>query len=145
LRPRISQAEAKYLVAVLQSQLEEMREKLCNVEQLERDLTRIIYDLKNPVQPQYDERGYRIENRLIGPQETVCYVRIAKQLKEDHPDLLGEKFRLWTCISTHEKLLMKYTAIAEGQPHDGRYKRFSTQTQWRFKSEPHKLLATLIK
>lgn len=131
MRPRISREEAAYLVQVLSAQIEEMREKLRNVEQLERDYTRIIYDLKNPIQPQYNEKGYRIENRLIGSQETICYVNIAKELKEEHPNLLGEKFRLWKCLSCHDKLLMKYMAIANGEPHNGRYKRMASE-KWRF-------------
>lgn len=143
MRPRISQGEAAYLVTVLSNQLEEMKQKLCDVEQLERDLTKIIFDLKNPIQPQYDGEGYRLENRYISPEETVCYVRIAKQLKEEHPNLLGEKFRLWTCLRCHEVLLKKYTAIAEEQPHDGRYKRMASE-KWIYKNNPEKTLAVVL-
>jgi len=123
MRPRISQQEAAYLVMVLQAQIEEIREKLRNVEQVEQELTRLIYDLKHPIQPQYTEKGFFKEHRIIGPQETRCYVKIAQELKAEHPNLLGEKFRLWTSLSCHEKLLAKYQAIAEGKPHNGTYKK----------------------
>jgi hypothetical protein len=46
MRPRISQQEAAYLVEVLTAQHEEMKQKLSDVEQLERDYALIIYDLK---------------------------------------------------------------------------------------------------
>lgn len=143
MRPRISQKEAAYIVTVLKAQIEKMREQLRNVEQLDRDYTRVIYDLKHPIQPQYSEKGYRIENRVIDSQETICYVRIAKALKEEHPDLLAEKFRLWDCLRCHEVLLKKYTAIAEGQPHDGRYKRMASE-KWHFKSDVEKLLPKVL-
>ena len=50
-------------------------------------------------------------------------MHLYKELKEEHPNLLAEKFRLWECLSTHRILLAKYQSIATGQPHDGRYKR----------------------
>lgn len=143
MRPRISRGEAAYLVTVLKGQLEEMKQKLSDVIQLENDYFVLIQNLKNPVQPQYNAEGYRVESRLIGTQETICYVNLTKQLKEEHPNLLGEKFRLWDCIGTHEVLLEKYLAIANGEPHDGRYKRMASQ-QWRFKREPEKLLAEVL-
>lgn len=62
MRPRISQKEAAYLVTVLSSQLEELRLKLSNLEQLEQDLAHVIYDLKHPVQREYDGKAF-----LLGP------------------------------------------------------------------------------
>ena len=125
MRPRVSQKEAAYLVQVLQLQIGEMKEKLENVKQLERDYARIIYDLKHRVQRVCDDKGYFKEHRIVGDREAISLVRLARALKEEHPSLLGEKFLLWDCLSTHEKMLKKYRAIAEGQPHDGRYKHLS--------------------
>jgi len=137
MRPRISQKEAAYLVKVLSLQTEQLEQKVRDIEQLNSDMFRIIYDLKYRVQAVYDDKGYRKENRIVGDQECIALVRLARALKEEHPNLLGEKFRLWACLSTHKKLLAKYQAIANGETHDGRYKKL------RFSKAIYTDLATL--
>ena len=124
MRPRISQNEAAYLVQVLKAQIDELKEKYENLAELERVYSVIIYNLRNRVQGSYE--GYRLKaNRIVGDGEALSLVRLAEALKEEHPNLRGEKYRLWEAIRTHETLLLKYQAIAEGKPHDGRYKHLS--------------------
>ena len=127
MRPRISRKEAAYLTTVLEGQLEEMKQKLTELTQLERDYSRIIFELKNPVQVNYDSKGYFAGHFIWGDREKIALVSLARAIKEVHPNLLVEKFRLWECIHIHETLLQKYKAIANGEPHDGRYKHFSSQ------------------
>ena len=64
MRPRISQQEAAYLVSVLSLQTEQLEQKVRDIEQLDSDMFRIIYDLQHRVQAVYDDKGYRKENRI---------------------------------------------------------------------------------
>ena len=48
------------------------------------------------------------------------------QLEQEHPNLLGEKSRLWDNITVLEKLLKKYEVIASGEPHDRRYRNLES-------------------
>lgn len=123
MRPRISQQEAVYMVSVLTSQLEGIREKLEVVTELERDIRKCIYDLKNRVQIVYDGKGCFAEHRIVGDQEALAIIKTVEALRLEHPNLLGEKFMLWDKISVLTKLVKKYEAIAKGEPHDGRYKK----------------------
>jgi hypothetical protein len=123
MRPRISQKEAAYLVKVLSVQHEQLKQKVSDIEQLDFDYRKMIYDLSHRIQVDYTDKGYFKGHRIVGDQEALCYVKLIDQLKEEHPNLLAEKFSLWDCLNTHEKLLNKYQAIANGEPHDGRYKK----------------------
>lgn len=114
------------MVEVLTSQVEELEQKLGDIQQLDRDITHMLYDLKHPVQILYGDVGYFAGHKIVGTQETLCYIQIVKQLKEEHPNLLAEKFRLWDCLSTHQKLIKKYQAIAEGVTHRGTYKHLNS-------------------
>jgi hypothetical protein len=126
MRPRISRKEAAYLVQVLESQVAEMEERLEQVTQLERDFAKILYDLKYPVQVLHDDKGYFAGHRIVGTEETLQLVRLASALKEEHSNLLTEKFWLWNYLSTHKRLLEKYRAIAEGNTRRGDYKHFNS-------------------
>jgi hypothetical protein len=126
MRLRISREEAVCLVQVLELQIAEMEEKLAHVTQLERDYARILYDLKHPVQVEYSDTGFFAGHRIVGTEETLQLVRLAKALKEEHPNLMGERFRLWNYLSTNKKLLEKYKAIAEGNTRRGDYKHFNS-------------------
>jgi len=143
MRPRISQKEAVYLVTVLAVQLEELKQKLDDVKQLERDYSRIIFELKHPVQVKYTDEGFFAGHHIWGDREKIGLVRLAKALKDEHTNLLAEKFRLFDCISTHEVLLKKYKAIANGEPHDGRYKRLAIRT-WHLQENSDKLLENVL-
>ena len=94
------------------------------MKELERDMSLCIFNLKHRVQPVYDDAGYFKEHKILGDQKASALVRISIQLEQEHPNLLGEKSRLWDNITVLEKLLKKYEAIASGEPHDGRYKKF---------------------
>lgn len=141
MRPRITRAEAAYLVTVLEPQIESMKTQLENLKQIERDLTLLIYNLKNPVQPEYSETGNYAGNRILGDQELICYVKMAKELKAEHPFILGEKCELYKHICIHEKLLAKYRAIANGEHHQGKYKHFSSVLKWEL-PEPKQIEVT---
>jgi hypothetical protein len=137
MRPRISQKEAAYLVKVLSLQTEQLEQKVSDIEQINSDMFRIICDLKHRVQVVYNEKGYFKDHRIVGDREALNLMHIYKELKAEHPNLLGEKFRLWECLSTHRILLAKYQAIANGEAHDGRYKKL------RFSKAIYTDLATL--
>jgi hypothetical protein len=136
MRPRISQKEAAYLCEVLTATKEQLQQRYLDLKELERCMDQIIFDLKHRVQafcigtndnPHY-YLGKRIatEYRIIGDREALNIFHIYKELKEEHPHIQAEAFNIYLRIRTHEKLLAKYQAIANGEPHDGRYKHLST-------------------
>jgi hypothetical protein len=125
MRPRISRKEAAYLVEVLNLQTETMKGKVRDLEELERDFKRIIFELKNPVQVLYSEKGFFVGHKILGNEETLALVRLARELKEEHPKIIVEKFRYYDCLQTHMKLKEKYTAIANGMSHRGTYKHLN--------------------
>lgn len=94
MRPRISRNEAAYLVQVLESKVAEMEKKMEQVTQLEWDFAKILYDLKHPVQAECTDTGYFAGHRIVGTEETLQLVRLAKALKEEHPNTLMERVQL---------------------------------------------------
>jgi hypothetical protein len=129
MRPRISQEEAKYLVQVLKLQMQELQQKYLELEQLEAQLNTVVYKLRNP--------------RDQSSNETVCMVKLAKQIQEEHSDFRIERCRISGLIQTHDMLLKKYSAIANGEPHDGRYKHLSLNKKYVSIPTEGKLLTAL--
>lgn len=125
MRPRISQQEAAYLVQVLKVQIEALKQHCLELEQLERDFYEILDKLKHEVYRVYDKDFNCLGTEIRGPQETISLVKLIKALREEHPHITLEKIGAWGSYQHHERLLKKYSAIANGEPHDGRYKRLS--------------------
>jgi hypothetical protein len=134
LRPRISQKEAAYVVSILKAQLENLKKQRANPEELEWNMDRIIYDLSHRVQeigPRIGPYSYltkkhtSTEYRIVGDREALDLMHIYKELKAEHPKIRIEILKLFDHLATHDRLIKKYSAIANGEPHDGRYKKMS--------------------
>lgn len=110
LRPRISQKEAAYLCTILKSELVKLKEKYAEYEMLKSEMLMAKIEIKN---------------RYRGNYEMLAVIEYYKQVKDALSEGEHESYRLWKTIDSHTKLLSKYSAIAEGEPHDGRYKRLS--------------------
>jgi hypothetical protein len=66
-----------------------MKKKARDIEQLDADYSLMIYNLKHRVQVEYNYKGYFSGHRILGDQEALCLIQLIKQLKQEHPNLLG--------------------------------------------------------
>jgi hypothetical protein len=105
MRPRISQKEAAYLVQLLEESSKQLETKQREIKELDLEvyrLKKLLYtETYNVVKQGYRQKLQRLEKAQFAD------------------------YNLYAHLQLHDILLKKYKAIAEGQPHDGRYKRLS--------------------
>jgi hypothetical protein len=104
-RPRISRREAAYIVEVLQATQIMLQAKRERLEWLRSEVAELH---KRRV---YDAYGAMKEGYTAKKQELA-------RLECEATDLS------WS-LNLHYRMTQKYTAIANGEPHDGRYKHLS--------------------
>ncbi len=105
MRPRISRKEAQYIVDVLKQNTAQLQQKRLEIQDLESEvamLKDIIF-----VQP--------YNACKLGLREKQDRLAEIKQLTYD----------IYIHLQHHAHLIAKYQAIADGLPHDGRYKKLS--------------------
>ena len=109
-RPRISQNEAAYLVAILKKQ----RIKLIEERQLLKDLEIEFTRLK-----------FRLKDWRCHSYQKVAEVEAYQEVKAELSRLEDRSFKVFQCLQIHNRLIEKYTAIAEGNSKRGDYKHFN--------------------
>lgn len=109
MRPRISRKEAQYLLEVLLAQKPSIDAKRLRLEELRLDL--II-----------------LRKRFL--REGYSGFKEYKPAKQEYQQLFQMHTELFQCVALHDKLIQKYQAIANGEPHDGRYKHLSVRDAW---------------
>jgi len=107
MRPRISQEEAEYIVDVLVATRKQLEEKQERFKQLRSEMVILRERLWREGYPVIKE-GYH-------------------EKKQELEKLKREVYAVYQCLDLHEKLIAKYSAIANGEPHDGRYKHLSLE------------------
>jgi len=107
MRPRISQEEAEYIVDVLLATRKQLEEKQERFKQLRSEMVILRERLLREGYPVIKE-GYH-------------------EKKQELEKLKREAFDIYLSLNLHEKLIAKYSAIANGEPHDGRYKHLSLE------------------
>jgi hypothetical protein len=108
LRPRISQREAEYILEVLiatQGRLKAKQERL-------KELDKEVFNLWNRI---------KVKGIILFRDSHF------KEKKLELEKLKREAFEIYLSLKLHDKLIAKYSAIAKGEPHDGRYKHLSIE------------------
>lgn len=108
MRPRISQREAEYILEVLiatQGRLKAKQERL-------KELDKEVFNLWNRI---------KVKGIILFRDSHF------KEKKLELEKLKREAFEIYLSLKLHDKLIAKYSAIAKGEPHDGRYKHLSIE------------------
>jgi hypothetical protein len=110
MRPRISRKEAAYLVEILTAQTAELKVVLEGYHRKEREFTLLKNELK------------------YAPAvcETLPKIERARELKKELKTMFWRRFSINEVISTNERLIQKYKAIAKGNTRRGDYKNFNS-------------------
>jgi hypothetical protein len=99
--------EAEYIVEVLVATREQLKAKYERYEQLKQEM----FFLKKRLWIE----GYTFFKAEYKPK------------KAEYEKLKSESMTIYYCLNLHEKLIAKYSAIANREPHDGRYKHLSLE------------------
>jgi len=113
--------EAAYIFEVLVATREQLKAKQERLKQLDREM-------------------YFLKKRLW--TEGITVMREGYQEKKAELEKLKrESFTIYECLNLHHKLIAKYSAIANGEPHDGRYKHLSVDGEFYCNPKPSEVIA----
>lgn len=122
MRPRISQAEAQFLLETLQTRKEEIQALVERKKQLDSEVYRLRQEAKLNSYVFIDkEKGFKDKKQQLQELEALSY-------------------RLFCLIGCYDSLINKFSVIASGQKRCGRYKIRATLQKWRMKEiEPKRV------
>jgi hypothetical protein len=124
MRHRINQKEASYIVEVLSANLEKMQAKQTRIKQLELEILLLGKEIL---------RG-----------NTWATVPARKQKRLELEELKKQSYPLFEHLTTHEKLIRKYSAIANGTTSQGFFKKINNSINFFLHSETKTPLKELI-
>lgn len=118
MRPRISRKEAEYIAEILKSNLKTIEEKKARIKTLHNQIFNLEYELK-------EDHLWRKE--------------LYQEKTEELEKLKIIEFSLWDHARAHERLLNKYSKMAEGTTPSREFKSINNIVLWDLPKRPKRI------